>query len=89
MAKTTLLEIGFDVDGYLAKGGTLLDLEVISSDRDKARIEAAVRVGTISVDRVLRFGRFLERVGEAGPSKVFVGSALSEERLQHMWRQTT
>jgi hypothetical protein len=84
---TTLFAISFDLDSYLANGGAILDL-VLPSVADEARIEAAVRMAKIPPDRVARFGEFLKRVGKVGPANAAVGSALSEARLQRIWRAT-
>jgi hypothetical protein len=85
---TTLMDISFDVDAYLANGGKLFKLMMSVSDEEMARIETAVRSGSLPVDRVARVARFLDRVGKLAPAKVMLGSALSEDRLQMMWRET-
>jgi hypothetical protein len=86
---TTFLDISFDVDAYLAKNGKLLELYLGEpSNILKMRIEAEVRSGRVSVDHVARVGRFMESVSKLVPSKVTIGSALSEDRLQKLWRES-
>lgn len=83
---TTLLEIFFDVDGYLEDGGKLLDLEPIPPQQTQDRIEIAAERGSIPAEilnRIQRIGRFCK----VGPENAGAAS-LSEDALRRIWRET-
>jgi hypothetical protein len=85
--KTSLLSIDFDVDSYLARGGKLLDLELVPSTADREQIEATVRtMSEAKLNRIRRVGEFLTRVGELGADpESSIGETLTEEQLQRIW----
>jgi hypothetical protein len=89
---TSLTEILFDVDAYLADGGKLSDLEVPTDEESQARVKAfaSASASDETLHRMVRVGRFLERLGDVSPSDdAVIGSVLSEERLQSLWRETS
>ena len=86
----TFWAIDFDVDSYLAGGGKMLDLALLSWT-DKVELEYDARCGRVSEDTLRRMGRvsnFLDSVAKIAPSKASIGSTLSEERLQSIWQST-
>jgi hypothetical protein len=80
-AKVSLLDIDFDIDAYLATGGSLLDLALMPSTTEKMRIERWLGIQGPEVrSRVARVAEFLNRVG---------GAIIPETRLRAIWRGTT
>jgi hypothetical protein len=89
---TNLTEISFDIDGYVADGGKLSDLEVPTDEKSQSQVKAFARASASeeTLHRMVRVGRFMERLGEVSPSEdAVIGSVLSEERLQRLWRETS
>ena len=86
-AKVSLLDIDFDLDAYLAAGGSLLDLALMPSIAEKKRI--ARWLGTQGPEvrgRVARVAEFLNRVDGQGPATAPIG--VLETRLRAIWRGT-
>lgn len=88
MSSKSVLDIDFDIDEYLANGGSLMDLRMLSGP-EKMRL--AARAGTESPEfraRVIRYGEFLSLVGAHGASEDQVGSTVTESHLRNLWKQT-
>jgi|GEM_PF-2667776 len=88
MKRISLLDIDFDIDGYLASGGSLMDLSMLSAS-EKARVVA--RANTESPDfraRIARYGEFMSLVGAQGAPEQQVGAAITESQLRELWEQT-
>ena len=88
-AKVSLLDIDFDLDAYLAAGGSLLDLALMPSIGEKKRIERWLGTQGPEVrGRVARVAEFLNRVGGQGPATATTGGSILEARLRAIWRST-
>jgi hypothetical protein len=67
----SLMEITFDLDAYLADGGKLSDLELPTDEESQARVKAFARASSSdeTLHRMVRVGRFLQRLGDESPSE--------------------
>ena len=83
-AKVSLLDIDFDIDAYLATGGSLLNLVLMPSVGEKVRIERWLSTQGPEVRaRVARVAEFLNRVGRQWP-----GDSIPETTMRAIWRDT-
>jgi hypothetical protein len=88
-AKVSLLDIDFDIDEYLAVGGSLLNLALMPSITEKKRIERWLSTQEPEVRaRVARVAEFLNRVDGQGPDAATIGGNILETRLRAIWRST-
>jgi hypothetical protein len=86
-AKVSLLDIAFDLDTYLAVGGSLLNLALMPSIAERKRIEHWLRTqGPEVLARVARVAEFLNRVDGQGPAPAT--NNFLETRLRSIWRST-
>jgi hypothetical protein len=80
----SLLDIDFDIDAYLAAGGSLLNLGLMPSPGEKMRIELWLRKQGPEVRaRVARVAEFIKRVGGLGPAP----ATITETKLRAIWRE--
>jgi hypothetical protein len=85
---TTLREyigIMMDLDGYIAKGGLLLDLELFPEMPPGAR---KIFVDQMGADRLARLGRFWTCVGQLRglEGNAMLGATCTEEEIRAVWR---
>jgi hypothetical protein len=81
----SLLDIDFDIDAYLATGGSLLNLVLMPSGGEKIRIELWLRTQGPEVRaRVARVAEFIKRAGGLGPAP----ATITETKLCAIWRGT-
>ena len=89
MAKTQTLEelvdALADLDGYIAKGGRLLDLETVDWSRQPPMVQATLyeRLGP---ETCARLGRSYARVGAGLAGDATVKEALTEKDVRALWR---
>jgi hypothetical protein len=79
------LDIIADLDGYMAAGGRLLDVEMHGPELPPAMQEmVAERLGKEGCERL---GRFWIRVGQlTGDGDLNVGIACTEDEIRTAWR---
>jgi hypothetical protein len=86
---TTLMDIEFDVDTYVANGGQLLDLMLIPSLKDRARVLRWIEtVDEETRARVARVGEFAKLIGSQCEPDETVESRFTEEQLRELWQKT-
>ena len=71
------IEIISDIDGYIARGGRLLDLPL----QDLSPPQQVLLMGRAAPSAIARFGRFLGAMGEQAPG-------VTEERARAIWSGT-
>jgi hypothetical protein len=81
----SFLNINFDVDAYIERGGLLLDLEMPSAASMVAIEAMAGMMDQATLNRIARVDRFLARIGELTEEAV-VGETLTEDQLRSIWR---
>lgn len=84
------LDIHMDLDGYIARGGSLLELPMNSIDQFPAPMTKII-LSELGTQRVERLGRYCIAVGDAvsalGPD-ARIGDWLDEQQLREIWRRT-
>jgi hypothetical protein len=83
------IKIVNDIDGYIARGGKLLELEM-SPDLSSLPPQAQNVLETgIDPAAAARVAAFFEAVGNEHPTKgARIGEVITEKRLQEIWRGT-
>jgi hypothetical protein len=80
------LEIHKDLDAYIARGGKLMDLNLLD-DATHKRLETVI-AAELGQETNLRLTRFFKSIMDSMHSKRTVGEALTESKLQALWRKT-
>jgi hypothetical protein len=80
------LEIHKDLDAYIARGGKLMDLNLLD-DATHKRLESVIAT-ELGQAANLRLTRFYKSIMDSMHSKRTVGEALTESKLQALWRKT-
>jgi hypothetical protein len=80
---TDLVDIGFDLDRYLADGGKMYDIDFVNH----ARVLEWARTVTAEVasQRVERWGRYTHAMMKRLTAK---SAPLSEDELQQIWKES-
>jgi hypothetical protein len=73
------LDVFMDLDAYIAKGGRLLDLQLLSSAPAEVEQAIADQLGT---ERLARLDSFFGRIAE------LVGNVLTEDQARAIWRES-
>jgi hypothetical protein len=80
------LEIHKDLDAYIARGGKLMDLNLLD-DATHKRLESVI-AAELGQAANLRLTRFYKSIMDSMHTKRTVGEALTEPKLQALWRKT-
>jgi hypothetical protein len=80
------LEIHKDLDAYIARGGKLMDLNLLD-DATHKRLETII-AAELGQATNLRLTRFFKSIMDSMHRKRTVGEALTESKLQALWRKT-
>jgi hypothetical protein len=76
-----------DIDGYLDRGGKLLDLQLYDLDALPSATQEIIKQ-VLGPERLLRWERFLQAVSQASTANTGVegGKRLTEEDVRSIWR---
>jgi hypothetical protein len=85
---TTLLDIAFDIDGYLHKGGQLMNLQFLTAQEEKTVSALAELMHEEALDRIARAGRFLKSFGRFGKPEEKIADGVTEQDLRSIWSAT-
>ena len=80
------LEIHKDLDAYIARGGKLMELNLLD-ERTHKRLESVI-AAELDATTIARHVRFFKSIMDLMRSKRTVGEALTESKLQALWRET-
>jgi hypothetical protein len=80
------LEIHKDLDAYIARGGKLMELNLLD-ERTYRRLESVI-AAELDVSTNARLSRFFKSIMDLMHPQRAVGEALTESKLQALWRQT-
>jgi len=80
------LEIHKDLDAYIARGGKLMELNLLD-ERTHERLESVI-ARELDVATCARLCRFFKSIMDLMHTKRTVGEALTESKLQALWRET-
>jgi uncharacterized protein YaaN involved in tellurite resistance len=80
------LEIHRDLDAYIARGGKLLELNLLD-EKTHDRLESII-AAELGQQAVARLSRFFKSVMDTMDRKKRVGAVLTESTLQELWRKT-
>ena len=80
------LEIHKDLDGYIARGGKLLELNLLDEVTHK-RLESLI-AEELGQETLARLSRFFKFIMDTMNRKRPVGEVLTESKLQELWRKT-
>jgi hypothetical protein len=81
------IEVLGDLDGYVARGGQLLDLEVINPEQLPQQVQMLIRE-RLGPEQINRLGLYCRRVAMHAAADQPVGERCTEEVLRSIWRET-
>jgi hypothetical protein len=89
MTMRDAISIFQDLDSYIEKGGTLLDLPLLSEIPEAQR---SFFVTSIGPDIAMRWGRCVMKIadlsGRRGSAKDLIGKNITEDDARRIWRET-
>ena len=82
------LDVFTDLDGYMVKGGQLLDLPLIDVRKLSPESQEIIgkRMGSERMARVCRFLSHIEQLVEAEGQGEKIGDVCTEEEIRAIWR---